>query len=70
MYCAETKLRLQVELFEPMPSHLAYPDILEKHAEAAESHRARAADKAKAAYLRQQRVRFRYYECFDIYLHR
>ena len=57
MYCAETKLRLQVELFEPMPSHLAYPDILEKQAEAAESRRVKDADKAKAAYhLRQQKV--------------
>lgn len=28
-YCAETKLRQEVQLFEPLPSHLAYPDILE-----------------------------------------
>lgn len=28
-YCAETKLRLEVQLFEPLPSHVAYPDILE-----------------------------------------
>lgn len=61
MYCAETKLRLQVELFEPMPSHQAYPDILEKAAESVESHRAREADRAKAAYLRQQRVGLRHH---------
>jgi len=54
VYCAETRLRLQVELFEPMPSHLAYPDILEKHAEANEAHRAGEAERAKAAYLRHQ----------------
>jgi hypothetical protein len=28
-YCAETKLRQEVQLFEPLPSHVAYPDILE-----------------------------------------
>jgi len=28
-YCAEMKIRLEVQLFEPLPSHLAYPDILE-----------------------------------------
>ena len=56
VYCAETRLRLLVELFEPMPSHLAYPDILEKHAEAAEAHRAGEAERAKAAYLRRQQL--------------
>ena len=28
-YCAEMKLRKEVQLFKPLPSHLAYPDILE-----------------------------------------
>mmetsp|Transcript_30270 Transcript_30270/g.50665 ORF Transcript_30270/g.50665 Transcript_30270/m.50665 type:complete len:558 (-) Transcript_30270:114-1787(-) len=29
-YCAEMQIRLQVQMFEPRPSHLAYPDILEE----------------------------------------
>jgi hypothetical protein len=32
-YCAETQLRLQVQLFDPLPSHLAYPDLLENAAQ-------------------------------------
>jgi hypothetical protein len=30
MYCAEAELRKSVLLFDPLPSQLAYPDILEK----------------------------------------
>ena len=30
-YCAETTLRLDVQMFEPLPTQVAYPDILEKH---------------------------------------
>jgi hypothetical protein len=30
-YCAETKLRQDVEMFEPLPSQLSYPDILESY---------------------------------------
>ena len=29
MYCAEVQLRKTVQLFEPLPSQLAYPDLLE-----------------------------------------
>ena len=29
MYCAEAELRKTVTLFEPLPSQLAYPDLLE-----------------------------------------
>lgn len=32
-YCAETKLRQDVQLFVPFPSHLSYPDILESYEE-------------------------------------
>ena len=28
VYCAEAELRRAVQLFEPLPSQLAYPDIL------------------------------------------
>ena len=27
-YCAEMKVRLEVQLFEPLPSHLNYPELL------------------------------------------
>ena len=30
VYCAEAELRRAVQLFEPLPSQLAYPDILEQ----------------------------------------
>jgi hypothetical protein len=30
MYCAEAELRTTVQLFEPLPSQLAYPDLLER----------------------------------------
>lgn len=30
-YCAETLLRQQVQMFEPLPSQLEYPEILEAH---------------------------------------
>jgi hypothetical protein len=33
-YCAETQLRQQVQLFDPLPSHLSYPDVLETAAKA------------------------------------
>lgn len=29
MYCAEAELRKTVTLFEPLPSQLAYPDLLD-----------------------------------------
>lgn len=32
-YCAETRLRQDVQLFEPLPSQLSYPDILETYEE-------------------------------------
>jgi len=32
-YCAEMRLRQEVQMFEPLPSQLAYPEILEKHAQ-------------------------------------
>lgn len=32
-YCAEMRLRQDVQMFEPLPSQLAYPDILEKFIE-------------------------------------
>ena len=31
-YCAEIKVRQEIQLFEPTTEHLAYPDILEKNA--------------------------------------
>jgi hypothetical protein len=33
-YCAEAKLRLEIQLFDPLPSQLAYPEILEQYLEA------------------------------------
>lgn len=30
-YSAEMKIRQEVQMFEPLPSHLAYPDILEEY---------------------------------------
>ena len=33
VYCAELRLRQDVQLFQPLPSQLAYPDLLEKFAE-------------------------------------
>jgi len=32
-YCAEMQIRFSVQLFEPLPSQLAYPDILEQYKE-------------------------------------
>lgn len=31
LYSAEMKIRQEVQMFEPLPSHLAYPDILEEY---------------------------------------
>jgi hypothetical protein len=31
VYCAEIELRQGIQLFEPLPSQLAYPELLEKH---------------------------------------
>ena len=31
MYCAEAEFRKFVIMFDPLPSQLAYPDILENH---------------------------------------
>lgn len=31
IYCAETKLRQQIQFYEPLPSHLSYPEILETY---------------------------------------
>lgn len=33
LYCVENQLRFKVQLFEPLPSHIAYPEILEKSKE-------------------------------------
>lgn len=38
-YCAETKLRQDVEMFEPLPSQLSYPDILERYEESKRTQR-------------------------------
>jgi hypothetical protein len=32
-YCAEIKMRVEVQFFEPLPSHLAYPGIIEAQEE-------------------------------------
>jgi uncharacterized protein YoxC len=33
IYCSENKLRQEIQFYEPLPSHLQYPDILEKYGE-------------------------------------
>ena len=33
IYCSENRLRLEIQFYEPLPSHLQYPDILERFEE-------------------------------------
>jgi hypothetical protein len=40
-YCSEVKMRQEVQFFDPLPSQLAYPTIIERHEE-------KRAERAKA----------------------
>jgi hypothetical protein len=45
-YCSEIKMRQEVQFFDPLPSQLAYPTIIERHEEK-RAERARARDEKK-----------------------
>ena len=46
-YCAEVKMRVEVQFFEPLPSQLNYPDIIDSYEE-------KRIEKAKAKSLRKK----------------
>lgn len=46
-YCAEVKMRAEVQFFEPLPSQLNYPDIIDLHEE-------KRIEKAKARSLKKK----------------
>ena len=45
-YCSEIKMRQDVQFFDPLPSQLAYPNIIERHEEK-RAERARAREERK-----------------------